>query len=75
MARPSKLTPDITTRIGESIVLGLPYALAAEAQGITYQTFNLWYKQGKTEKSGKYYQFYNHIKNETLMLQKLFWNA
>ena len=61
MARPSKLTPNITKRIGENIALGLPYSLAAEAAGIAYQTFNDWMNKGKTEKSGKYYQFYISI--------------
>ena len=61
MARPSKLTPDTKQRIGENIALGLPYALAAEAAGITYQSFNDWMNKGKTEKSGKYYQFYKYI--------------
>jgi hypothetical protein len=41
MARHSKLSPDITKRIGENIALELPYSLAAEAAGITYQTFNV----------------------------------
>jgi hypothetical protein len=62
MARPSKLTTNITKRIEDNIALGLPYALAAESAGITYQTFNDWMNKGKTEKSGKYYQFYQHIK-------------
>jgi abortive infection bacteriophage resistance protein len=61
MARPSKLTPNITKRIGENVALGLTYALAAESAGITYQTFNDWMNTGKTEKSGKYSQFYQHI--------------
>jgi abortive infection bacteriophage resistance protein len=61
MARPCKLTKDVTKRIGYNIALGLTYSLAAEASGITYQTFNLWHKKGKTEKSGKYYQFYQYI--------------
>jgi hypothetical protein len=61
MARPSKLTPDIKQRIGENIALGLPYSLAGEVAGITYQTFNEWMNKGKTEKSGKYHQFYIYI--------------
>ena len=61
MARPSKLTPEIQQRIGDNIALGLTYSLAAEAAGITYKTFNEWMNKGKTEKSGKYYQFYKHI--------------
>ena len=41
--------------------LGLTYALAASAAGVTYQTFNLWMQRGQTEKSGKYFEFYKHI--------------
>ena len=61
MARPTKLTPEIQKRIGDNIVLGLTYSLAAEAAGITYKTFNLWYQNGKTDKSGKYYKFAQYI--------------
>ena len=61
MARPSKLSPDITKRIGENIALGLTYSLAAEAAGITYQTFNEWHKKGKNSKSGEYFEFYKFI--------------
>ena len=61
MARPSKLSPDITKRIGENIALGLPYSLAAEAAGITYQTFNEWHKKGKNSKYGEYFEFYKFI--------------
>jgi hypothetical protein len=61
MARPSKLTPDIQKRIGDNIALGLTYALAASAAGITYKTFNDWMNKGKTEKSRNYYQFYKYI--------------
>ncbi len=46
MARPSKLTPDITKRIGDNIALGLTYRLAAEAAGITYKTFNEYMNRG-----------------------------
>ena len=61
MTRPSKLTPNLTKRIGDNIALGLTYSLAAEAAGITYKTFNEYMNRGKTEKSGKYYLFYKHI--------------
>ncbi len=62
MARPTKLTPEIQTLIGENIALGLTYGLAANAAGITYETLNQWLKRGQTDKSGKYYRFYKHIK-------------
>ena len=61
MARPSKPTPDIQKRIGDNIALGLTYSLAAEAAGITYKTFNEYMNMGQTEKSGKYFQFYQYI--------------
>jgi hypothetical protein len=61
MGRPSKLSPGITKQIGENIALGLPYSLAAEAAGITYQTFNEWHKKGKNSRSGEYFKFYKFI--------------
>jgi hypothetical protein len=61
MARPCKLTAEIQQIIGENIALGLSYALAASAAGVTYKTFNIWLNKGKTEKSGKYFQFYRYI--------------
>jgi len=61
MARPSKLTPDITRRIGDGVSLGLTYALAAESSGITYKTFNEWMNKGKIEKSGKSFHFYQPL--------------
>jgi hypothetical protein len=53
MARPSKLTPELQQRIGDSIALGLTYSWAAESAGVTYKTFNEWLKKGQTEESGK----------------------
>ena len=47
--------------IAENIALGLSYALAASAAGVPYKTFNIWLNKGKTEKSGKYFQFYRYI--------------
>ncbi len=61
MPRSSKLTLEIQPKIGENIALGLTYAFAASAAGITYQTFNDWIKRGKTEKSEKYFQFSQYI--------------
>jgi hypothetical protein len=61
MGRPTKMTPEITTQIGDNIALGLTYSLAAESAGITYKTFNIWLNKGKTEKSWKYFQFYLYI--------------
>jgi len=61
MARPCKLTPEIQKIIGENVALGLTYSLASEAAGITYKTFNEYMNRGKTDKSGKYFEFYKFI--------------
>ena len=64
MARPCKLTPEIQQRIGENIALGLTYRLAAESAGVTYKTLNEWNQKGKTDKSGKYFDFYLYIQKQ-----------
>ena len=61
MSRPSKLTNEIPQKIGDGVSLGLTYSLTANSAGVTYQTFNQWMSKGKTEKSGKYFQFYRYI--------------
>ena len=61
MAKPCKLTHEIQQRIGDGVSLGLTYALASEAAGISYQTLNDWHKKGKNSKSGEYFEFYNFI--------------
>ena len=76
MARPTKLTPEIQQKIGDGVSLGLTYALAASAAGVTYQTFNQWMKLGRDSTSGKYFEFYKHIEQRNAegalrILQKL----
>jgi transposase len=61
MTRPSKLTPDITKRIGDGVSLGLTYSLAAESAGVTYQTFNQWMQRGRNSTSGEYFKFLKYI--------------
>ena len=61
MPPPSKLTPDITKRIGNSISLGLPYTFAVESVGITYKTVNEWMNKGKTENLGNIISFINKL--------------
>jgi|SRR5271157_2462632 len=62
MARPSKLTDEVQQRIGDNIALGLTYKLAAESAGVTYKSLNEWNQKGQKEKSGKYFEFAQHIK-------------
>jgi len=61
MARSCKLTLNVNKRIGDNVALGFTYAFAAEAAGITYQTFNDWMKKGKNSTSGKYFKFSKYI--------------
>ncbi len=61
MSRPTKLTNEVKQKIGDGVSLGLTYALAASAAGVTYQTFNQWMKLGRDSTSGKYFEFYKHI--------------
>ena len=63
-------------KIGDGVSLGLTYAFAASAAGVTYQTFNQWMKLGKDSTSGKYFEFYRHIEQRNAegalrILQKL----
>jgi hypothetical protein len=76
MARPTKLTNEVKQKIGDGVSIGLTYALAASAAGVTYQTFNQWMKLGRDSTSGKYFEFYKHIEQKNAegalkILQKL----
>jgi len=70
MARPTKMTPNITKKIGDNIALGLSYSLAAEAAGITYQTFNDWHKKGRIQNLENTLSSINLFKNATRMRQR-----
>ena len=60
MARPSKLTPEVQETIVKAIGLGASYLDAANAAGISYDTFNDWMNNG----TGKYLQFSEAIRKE-----------
>lgn len=60
MARPCKLTPDITQLMCYNISLGLTDALAGQSADITYQTFNDWMVKVKI-KIWEYFEFYKLI--------------
>jgi hypothetical protein len=75
MARPTKLTPEIKQQIGESVALGLTYALAAALAGITYQTFNFWMQKGKTLNLESTLSSISISKNATQMQQRSISNA
>jgi hypothetical protein len=76
MPRPTKLTHEVQQKIGDGVSLGLTYALAASAAGVTYQTFNQWMKLGRDSTSGKCFEFYKYIEQRNAegalkILQKL----
>jgi len=62
MARPSKLTPEITKRLTEAIRAGNYYEAACAYAGIAYSTFREWMVRGEKAKSGKYREFMEAIK-------------
>lgn len=57
MARPSKLTPETQSTIVDAILHGATYKDAAEAAGVSYDTFNEWYKAGREAGKGKFFEF------------------
>ena len=61
MARPSKLTPEVTKRLTEAIRAGNYYEAACGFAGIGYSTFRRWMLRGERAKSGKYRQFWEAV--------------
>jgi len=64
MARPCKLTPEVQQIIVNAIGLGASYSDAAQAAGVSYETFNEWMKAGANAKSGKFLQFSEAVRKE-----------
>lgn len=60
--RPSKISPQIKKKIGNSIKLGMPFKYAAEAAGISEPTFFRWMQAGEAAESGIYREFREYIK-------------
>lgn len=61
MARPTKLTPETTSKIVEAISIGATYKLACDYANIAYNTFNEWMKAGEQEETGKKREFYDAV--------------
>ena len=62
MARPSKFTPEVTETIIKALQIGATYKDAAEAAGVDYDTYNNWIQEGKTAKSGKFFEFFGAVR-------------
>lgn len=62
MARPTKLTDELTDVLCENIELGMPYKLACQAAGINYDTFNEWMKKGAEGSNKKFIEFSDQVR-------------
>ena len=62
MARPSKLTAEVSERICRAIRAGNYPATAARAAGIAESTFYRWMEEGRSAESGKYRDFHEAVK-------------
>jgi hypothetical protein len=49
MARPCKLTPELTDLFCEKLEKGMSYTLCCHAVGITFETFSQWMKKGEAD--------------------------
>ncbi len=67
MARPTKFSSEVQDAIIKALSLGATYKDAAEAAGISYDTFNEWMKVGRSAKSGKFYQFFKSVRRAEAM--------
>jgi hypothetical protein len=60
MARPTKLTPELTERLCYLIEKGFSYKRACEASGITYVTFNEWLKAAEEPDALRIFTDFSH---------------
>ena len=63
MARPTKLTEEVTERILSAIRAGNYPAVAARAAGIAESTFYRWMEQGRAAERGAHRAFYEAVKD------------
>lgn len=61
MARPTKLTAEVSEKICRAIRAGNYPAVAARAAGISDATFYRWMEQGRNAKSGIHRDFYDAV--------------
>ena len=62
MTRRIKLTDELTQKIIEKILIGLPQESAAESVGVPYKLFKEWMAAGEAGDSPKYIEFYKRVK-------------
>ena len=61
MGPKSKISPELIALIVEHLKEGNYDVVAAQAAGITRQTFYRWIRQGKEEKEGIFFDFYQAV--------------
>jgi hypothetical protein len=61
VGRPSKISKELTQRLCEMIEIGMPYTLACEAAGISFDAYNNWKKKGEAGEP-KFVEFYERVK-------------
>jgi transposase len=59
--RPSKLIPEIKTKLLKALAAGNHYEPACAYAGISYQTFRNWMKRGETASRGEYLEFFETV--------------
>jgi hypothetical protein len=57
MARPTKLTPAVQSRLCQAIAAGNGYQVACRYAGIGYQTFRTWMLLGQKAREEKFREF------------------
>jgi hypothetical protein len=49
MARPTKLTPELSKRMCANVTLGMPYEFACKSSSLSYSGFRKWILRGEAE--------------------------
>jgi hypothetical protein len=62
MARPTKLTKELTEKICRAIRAGNYPAVAALSVGVSQSTFYRWMEEGRSRESGIHHDFYEVVK-------------
>jgi len=61
MTRQIELTEELTQKICENILIGLPHESAAKKVGVRYKLFKEWMAAGEAGDSPIYVEFYNRV--------------
>jgi hypothetical protein len=62
MSRPTKLNAQTQAQIIKALEMGATRKDAAESSGVDYRTFLNWYQWGEEKKRGKFFQFFQQVK-------------